>query len=133
MLGLAWGTWAAIAAGSAMGGVLRQAVTEIATRVLGAGFPWGTFGVNTTGSAVMGLVAAMAAAGAPEPWSPTARHIVMTGILGGYTTFSSFSIQTLALAHEGQWGLAVANALASVVVSVAACWAGFTFGTGLTR
>lgn len=133
MLNLSWGTWAAIAAGSAFGGVLRQAVTELATRAVGPGFPWGTFAVNTTGSAVMGFAAAMASAGAPAPWSVSTRHLVMTGVLGGYTTFSSFSIQTLTLAHEGKWGLAAANALASVVMSVAACWAGFAAGGGFTR
>jgi CrcB protein len=117
--------WAAIALGSAVGGVLRQLATELVTRVAGAGFPWGTLLVNTTGSLVMGAVVALADVGASAPWSVTTRHAVMTGLLGGFTTFSAFSMQTLSLAMQGAWPAAMLNVVVSVVACLASCWVGY--------
>lgn len=125
------GVWLAIALGSAAGGVLRHALTEAVVRVVGGGFPWGTLLVNVGGSAAMGVVAALA--GGAEPWSPVGRHAVMTGLLGGFTTFSAFSIQTVALANQGAWPAAAANVGLSVVTCVAACWAAFAAVSALAR
>ena len=73
----------------------------------------------------MGAVAALATVGGSMPWSPTTRHAVMTGLLGGFTTFSAFSMQTVALAIEGQWTAAALNVLLSVAVCIGGCWAGY--------
>ncbi|MGD9906195.1 MAG: CrcB family protein [Vicinamibacterales bacterium] len=129
-----WGVWVAIALGSAAGGVLRQLVTELTTRVAGGGFPAGTLLVNVSGSAAMGMAAALAlgVGGAPA-WSPVTRHAVMTGLLGGFTTFSAFSMQTVALAGQGEWPAAAVNVVASVVSCLAACWTGYAAVAALVR
>lgn len=98
--------------GAGLGGVLRHGVNLAALR-LGAGFPWGTLGINVAGSVMMGLVTGwLALRGGP----PQARLFVATGILGGFTTFSTFSLETVTLLERGEW----AAALAYVVVSVLA-------------
>ena len=117
--------WLVIALGSAAGGVLRQLVTEAVTRLAGSGFPWGTVLVNTSGSLIMGAVAALATVGATAPWSATTRHAVMTGLLGGFTTFSAFSMQTVSLAMQGEWPVAILNVAVSVAVCLVSCWAGY--------
>ena len=118
-----WTVWAAIALGSAFGGVMRQALAEMVTVLVGPGFPWGTWLVNVLGSGAIGAVSAAASNGWPSAWAPTARHAVMTGILGGFTTFSTFSVQVFGFCQQGRWGEAAVYALASVAVSVGACWA----------
>ena len=121
----AWSVWLAIALGSAFGGVMRQAMTEGVTMIAGPGFPWGTWLVNVLGSGVIGAVSAAAANGWPGDWSSTARHAVMTGVLGGFTTFSTFSIQVAGFCQQGRWFEALVYAGSSVVVSAAACWTAF--------
>jgi CrcB protein len=118
--------WAVIALGSAAGGVLRHLVTEAVTRLAGPGFPWGTILVNAGGSLAMGAMAAMAIGSGTAPWPPLMRHAAMTGVLGGFTTFSAFSLQTVALASQGQWAAAAANVVLSVVVCLVCCWAGYS-------
>ena len=117
--------WLVIALGSAVGGVLRQLVTEGVTRLAGSSFPWGTVLVNTTGSLIMGAVAALATVSASAPWSATTRHAVMTGLLGGFTTFSAFSMQTVSLAMQGEWPVAALNVAVSLAVCLFGCWAGY--------
>lgn len=119
-------TVVAIAVGSAAGGVLRHVTTEAVTRLAGAGFPWGTLIVNVTGSLVMGVCLGLWTLAVPAPWSPVARHAAMTGVLGGFTTFSAFSLQTMGLLQQGHWTAAAANAVASVGLSVLACGAGYS-------
>lgn len=126
------GVWAVIALGSAAGGVLRHVVTEAVMRLTGPAFPWGTVVVNASGSLVMGVVAALAVGGVTAPWSPLTRHAAMTGVLGGFTTFSAFSLQTVVLASQGQWVAAAANVAVSVVVCLVCCWAGYS-AVGLVR
>jgi CrcB protein len=126
-------TWLVVAVGSAAGGVLRYAATEAVTRLVGPGFPWGTLLVNTTGSLAMGAAAALAVAGLAGGWSTLMRHAVMTGVLGGFTTFSAFSMQTVGLAARGEWEAAALNVMLSVGVCLASCWAGYTAVTGLVR
>jgi CrcB protein len=124
-------TWLVVALGSAAGGVLRHAVTEATTRLVGPGFPWGTLLVNTSGSLAMGAAAALAVGAGG--WSPLTRHAVMTGVLGGFTTFSAFSMQTVGLAAQGEWTAAALNVTLSVVVCLAGCWAGYSAIAGLIR
>jgi len=116
------GVVAAVAAGGAIGAVARYlAVTAIGAWT-GAAFPWGTLTVNVAGSLAMGLLAGLAA----QVWQPTAelRAFLMVGVLGGFTTFSSFSLDVAALAERGQYAAAGAYVAASVILSVAALVAG---------
>lgn len=121
-----WGIWLAIALGSAAGGVLRQLLTEAVTLAAGSAFPWGTWLVNVLGSGAIGAVSAAASLGVPGSWSLATRHAVMTGVLGGFTTFSTFSVQTVALCQQGRWRDAAAYVVLSVGVSLAACILAFT-------
>ena len=108
--------------GGGLGASLRHLINLICARYIGIGFPWGTFIINITGSTVMGLIAGYLAfkGEASQPW----RLFVMTGILGGYTTFSAFSLDTALLYERGELGLAAAYVLGSVVLSIAGLFAG---------
>jgi CrcB protein len=109
-------------AGAGLGGALRHAANVAALRFLGASFPFGTLTVNVAGSLTMGLLAGWFALEAdPEQvW----RLFLTTGILGGFTTFSTFSLDVALLYERGEMGMAGAYALASVAISVAALFAG---------
>lgn len=131
MSGGTWMIWTAIALGSGIGGVLRHAVAESVIR-LGGGVPVGTLVVNVVGSMAIGGCMA-ASASLPGGWSPLARHTAMTGLLGGFTTFSTFSGQTLELLQQGHWLAAAANMMASVVLGVLGCSAGYAAATAALR
>jgi fluoride exporter len=115
--------------GAGLGGLLRHGANIACLRWFGAGFPWGTLVVNVSGSLVMGLVAGWLALRAGAGWSQDARLFVMTGILGGYTTFSAFSLDAVLLWERGAILQAGGYVLASVVLSIAALAAGL----GLVR
>jgi fluoride exporter len=108
--------------GGGLGATLRHLVNLICARCIGTAFPWGTFIINITGSAVMGLIAGYLAlkGEASQPW----RLFLMTGILGGYTTFSAFSLDTALLYERGELGLAALYVVGSVVLSIAGLFAG---------
>ena len=109
-------------AGGALGAGARYLVGVLAVSWLGAGFPWGTLFVNVVGSFLMGIVVegvALRCGGSPE-----LRTFLSTGILGGFTTFSAFSLEVVALAERKLPGLALAYVIASVVLAVAALVAG---------
>jgi fluoride exporter len=108
--------------GGGLGATLRHVINMTCARCMGAAFPWGTFIINITGSMVMGLIAGYLAykGEASQPW----RLFLMTGILGGYTTFSAFSLDTAVLYERGELGLALAYVLGSVVLSIAGLFAG---------
>ena len=127
MLGELW-----IALGSALGGMGRYALSGLIARRIGETFPWGTLVVNVSGCAVIGLFAAFIAPGGPWPGSLTVRELVLIGLCGGYTTFSSFSLQTLSLAREGEWGRVVGNVVGSVVLCFIAVWLGYRAGALLS-
>jgi CrcB protein len=95
-------------------------------------FPYGILTINVTGSFLIGLLFALI--GPEGRWlvSPTVRTFFMVGICGGYTTFSSFSLNTLNLAREGQWLYAGANVVLSVVFCLLAVWLGFLLGSGVS-
>ena len=114
-----------VALGSAIGGVLRFWLAAAMGDKLGAPH-LGTVFVNVSGSFVIGFIAALG----PMPWK---QQLLMVGILGGYTTFSSFSLQTLELAHEGKWGTAGANVVLSVVLSLVAVALGHLCGVFVRR
>ena len=108
--------------GGGAGASLRHAVNMICARYIGAAFPYGTFIINISGSTIMGLIAGYLAfrGEASQPW----RLFLMTGILGGYTTFSAFSLDTILLYQRGELGLAALYVILSVVLSVGGLLAG---------
>ena len=113
--------WVAI--GSAIGGVLRYAIARAMEPVSG-GFPWGTFVVNVAGCMVIGFFGTLTLAGGRYAVAENWRVFVIVGFCGGFTTFSSFSLQTFELLRTGRWGLALGNLLISVVVCLIAVAAG---------
>lgn len=122
-----------IGIGSALGGMARYSFQGAAQRLLGATFPWGTLGVNIIGSAFIGWFAGMAAPEGRWMIGSTARQFVMIGVCGGFTTFSTFSLETLNLAREGELLRAGANVAASVVCCLVAVWTGFAAAAALNR
>jgi len=123
-----------VAAGSALGGVLRFLMVPWAQRFFTAGFPGGTLVVNILGSLVIGLVVRLA--GEPAVISPEGRIFLTVGVCGGFTTFSAFSIENLELLQSGQHGRALVYILSSLILSVGAAALGWYAGgltTQLTR
>lgn len=115
-----------VACGSAVGGLLRHGLTEGVVRVSGGHGPLATLAINVVGSAAAGMVVGMAGRGWPVGWPPAARYAVMGGLLGGFTTFSAFSVQTLGLVHEGRWAMAALYVMASTTLAIVGCALGFT-------
>src|ERR1700742_548056 len=116
--------------GGGLGASLRHFINVTCARCIGVSFPWGTFIINITGSTVMGLIAGYLAfkGEATQPW----RLFLMTGILGGYTTFSAFSLDTALLYERGALGLAAAYVAGSVILSIAGLFAGLALIRYLT-
>jgi CrcB protein len=115
--------WFLIAVGGAFGSVLRYAVQGWFRELFGARFPWGTFVVNITGCLLIGLLAGLFAG--PRLVREEYRIGLMIGVLGGYTTFSSFGLETFSLANDGEFRLALLNMVLSCVVGFAAVWVGY--------
>jgi CrcB protein len=111
-----------VALGGAIGSVARYGVGFAAARLFGLAFPWGTLAVNILGGVAMGVLAARV-----TPDHENMRLFVGVGLLGGFTTFSAFSLETVRL-MEHQPGLAALYAVASVVFSAGACWLGLSLG-----
>jgi fluoride exporter len=114
-----------IAIGSALGGVGRYFFSGVITMLTGGAFPYGTMLVNITGCLVLGFFATLT--GPDGRWlvGTPARQFVMIGICGGYTTFSTFSLETLYLMRAGEWIPAAANAVGSVLLCLLSVWLGF--------
>lgn len=108
--------------GGGAGAALRHGMNLAAARALGTAFPYGTLIINVTGSLVMGLIAGYFAlkGDASQHW----RLFLTTGILGGYTTFSAFSLDAALLYERGEVGLSALYVVASVAVSIAGLFAG---------
>ena len=125
-----------IGLGGALGSMLRFGLGSfIDTNVQKTGqiFPWGTIVVNLTGCFVIGFIYAISATEGRLLLGNLTRQFIMIGILGGYTTFSSFSLQTLSLAQDGQWWGAAANVLLSVVLCLAGVWFGAMLAGSLNQ
>lgn len=120
-----------IAIGSALGGMARFWCSGFVARWIGETFPWGTLVVNVTGSFVIGFFATITGPDGRVFASSLARQFVMIGVCGGYTTFSSFSLQTLNLMNDGEWLYAGGNIVLSVILCLAAVWAGHTMAASL--
>lgn len=122
-----------IGLGSALGGMLRYWLSGVIARQYGETFPWGTLVVNVTGSFLIGFFATLTQPDGRWLVQPLGRTFFMIGVCGGYTTFSSFSLQTLQLMREGQWLYAGMNALLSVALCLLAVWLGHFLAQVLNR
>jgi CrcB protein len=122
-----------IALGSALGGVTRFWLSGLVAQKVGETFPWGTILVNITGCFLIGLFNTLTGVDGRIAVHPYGRQFVMIGILGGYTTFSSFSLQTLSLAEGGEWLYAAGNVIISVIVCLVAVWLGHVCAQALNR
>ena len=111
-----------VALGGAVGSAARYGVGLAAARWLGAGFPWGTLAVNALGGLAMGVLAARVG-----PGDEHLRLLLGVGLLGGFTTFSAFSIETIRLMQQ-QPASALFYVLASLILSLGACWSGLILG-----
>ena len=122
-----------IGIGSALGGMGRYFVSGVVTTLTGGTFPYGTMLVNISGCLVIGFFATLT--GPDGRWlvGTPARQFVMIGLCGGYTTFSSFSLETLYLARAGEWMSATANAAGSVILCILSVWIGYIAATALNR
>ena len=118
-----------VALGGALGSVARFWFSGFVADHFGETFPWGTLLVNVSGSFVIGLFFSLTQPNGSLLVAPSWREFFMIGICGGYTTFSSFSLQTLNLARGGQWLYAGANALLSLVLCLVAVWLGHLLAT----
>jgi len=111
--------------GSVLGGVARYFISGLVARRVGETFPWGTLFINVSGSFLIGILGGMAQDDASLMASPDPWLFAVTGFLGCYTTVSSFSLQTLSLARDGQSGRALIYTVISVILCLAAAGAGF--------
>ncbi len=118
--------WVAI--GGALGSVSRYWVSGLIAERFGETFPWGTLIINIAGSFIIGVFAAFTDPDGRVLASPSFRQFFMIGVCGGYTTFSSFSLQTLRLAQDREWLYAGGNILLSVVLCLIAVWLGYLLG-----
>ena len=126
-------TYLAVMLGGAAGTGLRMWLSGLLAARYGDAFPLGTLAVNVTGSFAIGVVAAFTGPAGVFFTSPLARQVVMIGVLGGFTTFSAFSLQTLDLASDGEWLRAALNVILSVVLCLLAVWFGHLTGFALGR
>ncbi|WP_111641769.1 CrcB family protein [Marinimicrobium alkaliphilum] len=121
-----------IALGSALGGSARFMLADLSMRMGPQAFPWDTLAVNTLGSLLIGVVAALSATGGRFVVSSRWRQFWMTGVCGGFTTFSIFSVQSLALLQTNLW-LGLLNLLATATLCLLAVWVGWHWGSRLDR
>jgi fluoride exporter len=117
--------------GGALGTGGRYWLSGVVARLFGETFPWGTLLVNVSGSLVIGLFATLTGPDGRMFVGTNARQFVMIGLCGGYTTFSSFSLQTLNLLQDGEWLAAGANIVLSVVLCLLAVWVGHVIALAL--
>ena len=121
-----------VALGGALGSVARYYFSGVVARHWGESFPWGTMVVNVTGCLIIGFFATLT--GPDGRWlarSDLRLEFFMVGICGGYTTFSSFSLQTLSLLQDGEWLYAAGNVVLSIVSCLAAVWIGHVLAAAL--
>jgi CrcB protein len=117
--------------GGGIGAALRHLVNTGVARIAGSAFPWHTFIINVTGSFVMGCFIAWLASKAGAGWSQPVRLFLATGICGGYTTFSAFSLDAVMLWERGAVGAALAYVIGSVVLSIVGLMLGLALVRGL--
>jgi CrcB protein len=123
-----WARTLLVGAGGFVGATLRYILGGLVSRHASTEFPWGTLLVNATGCFLIGLVAVLAE---ERGVGLGGRLFLMVGVLGGYTTFSTFGYETLSLMREGSHALAAANALGQLLLGLAAVWVGMTVARGM--
>jgi fluoride exporter len=121
-----WQSALLVALGGAIGSVARWVSVLLVGQYAGISYPWGTLSVNLAGSFLIGLIGALART-ASLGVTPDVRLFLVTGVLGGFTTFSSFSFELLGLFQRGAIGPALAYAIGSVGLGLTAAWLGFAF------
>ncbi len=122
------GAWVAVAVGGAIGSVGRFWLTIVMTALTGPRFPWGTLLINVLGSFVIGLVGGFTLTPDRVGMHPDIRIFLMTGVCGGFTTFSAFSLQTVELLQSGDMVPALGYAIGSVLLCVLATFGGWLLG-----
>lgn len=122
-----------VALGGALGTLGRYCLSLAVANQFGEVFPWGTLLINVTGSFAIGFFGTLTDTEGPLLVGPEFRSFFMIGICGGYTTFSSFSLQTLRLVQGGQWLAAAANVIASNLGCLFAVWLGHVSANSLRR
>ena len=122
--------WLAVGAGGAIGSMARHGVNIFFAHILERATPYATASVNLIGSAVIGLLAALIATGRLQ-WSAEMRTFVFVGVLGGFTTFSSFMLDTFTLGHGGDHTTAFWNVALQIAFGLAAVWAGYRIGVAI--
>ncbi|MHB2168120.1 fluoride efflux transporter CrcB [Alsobacter sp. R-9] len=118
--------------GGGIGAVLRHGVNVASARAFGTSFPWHTLAVNIVGSLAMGLIAGWLALRAAEPWSQSLRLFLATGICGGFTTFSAFSLDAVLLWERGETAAAAVYVGGSVAASILGLVAGLVLMRSLS-
>lgn len=111
-----------VAAGGAIGSVARHLVNQLTAKTVGAEFPWGTLSVNIVGSLLIGIIVGLLAF--MTQWSQDVRAFAVVGILGGFTTFSAFSLDAILLGERGAYGQMFLYVAGSVLLSLAATFGG---------
>ena len=122
-----------IGAGAALGGMLRYACSGLLVRIAGETFPWGTLAVNVVGSAVLGFVATLTAPEGRLLVPVSTRLMVTVGLCGGFTTFSTFSMETMALALDRQYLRAGLNVGGTVLACLIGVWCGYAVASTLNQ
>ena len=123
--------WVAI--GGALGSMARYGVSGLVSAMAGGVFPFGTLVVNVTGAILIGFLATLSGSDSRFFIPAYGRLFLMTGICGGYTTFSTFSLETANLMRDGEWGAALANIGGSVILCLVAIWVGHLGALALDR
>ena len=126
-------TYVWIALGGALGSVARFGCSSLAAVWFGETFPWGTLIINVVGSIVIGFFATLTGPDGRALVAPDTRQFVMVGLCGGYTTFSSFSLQTLNLVRDGDMLAAGGNVAGSVVLCLVGVWLGYVAAAAINQ
>ena len=126
-------TYSLVALGGAIGSVARFWCSGLVANALGQTFPWGTLVVNIAGSLVIGFTATLTGPDGRMFVPSDVRTFIMVGICGGYTTFSSFSLQTLALMQDGEWFQAGGDVVLSVVLCMVSVWLGHVLAASINQ
>nr|WP_231291108.1 MULTISPECIES: fluoride efflux transporter CrcB [unclassified Thioalkalivibrio] len=133
MMGIGMGSYLAVAVGGALGSALRLGMQEWMVAQFGRAFPWGTLGINILGSFLIGVLAVLLVE--RMELHPAWRLLLVVGVLGGFTTFSTFSLEVVHMMDTGAWGRALGYMFASLLTCVLAAAAGlygarWVFGVG---
>jgi CrcB protein len=118
--------------GGAIGAALRYQLGHVSLRLMGPGYPWGTLAVNVLGSFIMGLVTGWLALRYDGSQAEQLRLLIAVGVLGGFTTFSAFSLDAFLMMQRGEWLSMFVYISASVIASIGALALGLTIMRGVT-